>query len=204
MHAHSLHTNTCVHESTHGRTRTHAHTHACIQLTYTHILIANGPYRMLHLCRTVVQHTHTYYCKNISVKELLATCNCCSPAESLTLTPTTPRAPDLSAFTFLQCEIQPPDAMVDVGWRLPSGEFLTPNNDTSDIHISDVGTSTRADNTTEAVIILTITGLSYQHAGTYSCEARDTTTPGAEWITAKVDLQLRGTCTNHLRVHAIH
>ncbi len=88
--------------------------------------------------------------------------------------------------------IQPSDARVDVGWRLPSGEFLTPDNDTSDIHISDVRTSTRADNTTEAVTILTITSLSSQHAGMYSCEVRDTTTPGAEWNAATVDLQLRG------------
>ncbi len=82
--------------------------------------------------------------------------------------------------------------MVDVGWRLPSGEFLTPDNDTVEFHVSDVGTSIHADNTTKAVIILTIFGLSYQHAGMYSCEVRDTTSPGAEWITAKVDLQLTG------------
>ncbi len=82
--------------------------------------------------------------------------------------------------------------MVDVGWRLPSGEFLTHVNDTVEFHVSDVRTSTRADNTTETVIVLTITGLSSQHAGMYSCEVRDTTTPGAEWNAATVDLQLRG------------
>ncbi len=82
--------------------------------------------------------------------------------------------------------------MVDVGWRLPSGEFLTPVNDTEDIHISDVGDLAQADNTTRDVFIVTIFAMSHQHAGIYSCEVRDTATPGAGWITAEVDLQLRG------------
>ncbi len=126
-----------------------------------------------------------------------------SLTEAITLIPFSPRAPDLLVFTFLQCEIQPPNAMVDVGWRLPSGEFLTPDNDTVEFHVSDVGSSIQADNTTEAVIILTIFGLSYQHAGSYACEVRDTTTAGAEWITAEVDLQLRGTDYNNVSITII-
>ncbi len=136
------------------------------------------------------------------IADIVFVCNHCSLTAAITLIPNTPRAPDLLVFTFLQCEIQPSDAMVDVGWRLPSGEFLTPDNDTAEFHVSDVGTVVHADNTTEAVIILTIFGLSYQHAGMYSCEVRDTTTPGAEWIAAKVDLQLTGNPseTSHQRL----
>ncbi len=102
----------------------------------------------------------------------------------------------------MECEIQPPDAMVDVGWRLPSGEFLTPGNDTETIHVSDVGDSEQLDNTTKDVFIVIIFVLSYQHAGIYSCEVRDRATPGAGWITAEVDLQLRGILcrTNHKKL----
>ncbi len=82
--------------------------------------------------------------------------------------------------------------MVDVGWRLPSGEFLTPDNYTLDVHVTGVGKALVADNTMKAIILLTINALSYQHAGMYSCEIQDITTPGAEWITEEVHLQLRG------------
>ncbi len=92
-------------------------------------------------------------------------------------------------FTFLQCQLEPPDAMVEHGWRLPSGEFLTPDNDTDQIQVSEIGTSQLANNVTVSLIIYP---LSYQHAGVYSCEVRDTTTPGAEWVAAQVELQLRG------------
>ncbi len=92
--------------------------------------------------------------------------------------------------------------MVDVGWRLPSGEFLTQVNDTEEIHVSEVGDSALADNTTKDVFIVTIFAVSYQHAGIYSCEVRDTATPGAGWITAELDLQLRGILcrTNHKKL----
>ncbi len=92
------------------------------------------------------------------------------------------------------CDILPLEAAVDIGWRLPSGEFLTPDNDTSEIQVSGKGTSAQPHNYTRSVTTLFISNfLSYQHAGVYSCEVRDTATPGAEWITAEVDLQLRGT-----------
>ncbi len=92
--------------------------------------------------------------------------------------------------------------MVDVGWRLPSGEFFTHVNDTEEIHVSEVGDSAQADNTTRDVFIVTIFVLSYQHAGIYSCEVRDRATPEAGWITAEVDLQLRGILcrTNHKKL----
>ncbi len=82
--------------------------------------------------------------------------------------------------------------MVEQGWRLPSGEFLTPDNDTDQIQVSEIGTSQLANNVTVSIIVIIINQLSYQHAGVYSCEVRDTTTLGAEWVAAQVELQLRG------------
>ncbi len=81
--------------------------------------------------------------------------------------------------------------MVEHGWRLPSGEILTPANNTDQIQVQ-IGTSVLDNEMNETVLVIIITQLSYQFAGVYSCEVRDTTTPGAEWVTAQVELQLRG------------
>ncbi len=82
--------------------------------------------------------------------------------------------------------------MMEHGWRLPSGEFLTPDNDTDQFQIPEIGTSQLANNMNISVFVILITQLSYQFAGVYSCGVRDTTTPGAKWVTAQVELQLRG------------
>ncbi len=95
-------------------------------------------------------------------------------------------------FAFLQCQLEPFGAMVEHGWRLPSGEFLTPDNDTNQIQVSEIGTSQMSNNVNISVLVIIINQLSYQHAGVYSCEVQNTTTPGAEWVTAQVELQLRG------------
>ncbi len=95
-------------------------------------------------------------------------------------------------FTFPQCQIEPADAMVEHGWRLPSGEFLAPDNDTDQIQVLEIGHLQLANNVNVSVLVIIINQLSYQHAGVYSCEVQNTTTPGAEWVTAQVELQLRG------------
>ncbi len=93
-------------------------------------------------------------------------------------------------FTFLQCQLEPADAMVEHGWRLPSGEFLTTENDTDQIQVSEIGASQLPGNMNVSVLVVIINQLSYQHAGLYSCEVQNT--PGAEWVAAQVELQLRG------------
>ncbi len=82
--------------------------------------------------------------------------------------------------------------MVEHGWRLPSGEFLTPDNYSDPIQVLEIGTSQLANNMNISVLVIIINQLSYQHAGVYSCEVRDTTTAGVEWVIAQVELQLRG------------
>lgn len=123
-------------------------------------------------------------------------------SEPLTLVPGPLNVPHLSTFTFLYCGLQPPDARVNHGWRLPSGEFLTPDNHTSQFQVSALGRSRRVNNAADwyTVMVFTINALSYELAGEYSCEVQDSTTPRAEWTAAVVELQLQGT----VFIHTLH
>ena len=118
--------------------------------------------------------------------------------ESITLIPESPQVlPDgiLNIFTFLRCtiEFETSDLMVDHGWRLPSGNFLVEDNETNPRYrVEPISVGFKEGNVSNIVTVLTINGLSYQDAGVYSCEVRDTTTPNSEWITAPVELQLQG------------
>lgn len=115
-----------------------------------------------------------------------------SYAESITVLPDTPRVPDgVQVFTSLLCEIQPPTALVELRWLLPSGAYSTSSNDTYE-YIVSLGTPPEFDHTSSSIALLTINFLSYRHAGEYFCEVRDTTTPSTGWTAAAVELQLPG------------
>lgn len=118
-------------------------------------------------------------------------------AESIVVVPDTPKVPEpVQPITSLLCEVQTSTAVVELRWQLPSGVYLTPNNDTNEVRVSLERLADEG-NVTIRATVLTIAPLSYQLAGDYSCEVRDTTTPGAEWIAADVELRLKGIIKCH-------
>ena len=102
---------------------------------------------------------------------------------------------NLAPDTFLVCAVTPPLNLF-TRWTLPSGTVTVFRDANDPRFIMSLANNV---NGTAFITILLIQNMTYEDAGTYTCEARntsDTTTPTV-WYSATVELQLLGTCFLH-------
>ena len=95
----------------------------------------------------------------------------------------------LNHFTILMCMFEPPSEIVEARWVLPNGDILDENTESERFVVdTDEGR-----NATRLETMLMINKLSYRDAGVYTCEAKHSTEPESQWLSATIELELKGT-----------
>lgn len=93
----------------------------------------------------------------------------------------------LNPFTFLICMLEPPSEITQAQWVLPNGDIVNESTESERFMVEMV-----ANNETSLEMMLMISKLSYKDSGVYKCEAKHSTAPESQWLSATIELELKG------------